>query len=148
VNALSIAILCAAGVAVAGCQSTPTMPGFPLHELPRQDLKSGGCALFLWQAGPPPRLLAMVRATPPAARIAVGDGLVDLPRVEASGAPVRGVAPRARYGDGGRTLTIDLVIEERPDLADGAAVPSGLLGFEQEGADSMAVPVSGMIACR
>ena len=148
-----------AGLVATGCQSgerpparpraaAATTSALPLGELPRQDLSPGGCALFLWQDGPRPRLLAMVRAAPPAARITVGGGLVDLPRIEAAGTPVRGIAPRARYGDGQRSLTLDLLIEERPDLADGAAVPSGSLGFEQAGGDAMAVPVSGMIACR
>lgn len=150
--------LSAAGLLATGCQTARPLPvsarpapaasGLVLGELPRQQLELGACALFLWQAGPPPRLLVMTRVSPPIARIVIGGAIVDLPRIEASGVPVRGVAPHARYSDGSRSITLDLSIEERPDLADGAMVPSGSLQFERAGGDAMAASVSGMIACR
>ena len=120
----------------------------PLGTLPRQALDRGSCAAFLWEVTEPPRLVLMLRAGSGAARAMFSGAVRDLAQAAASGEAVRGIAPKARYGTDGSALDVDLVIEERSGLADGAVIPSGTVNMQRPGGDTVVMPVSGMIACR
>lgn len=156
-KALALAALlllgaCAGAHLTAGIGNAPSpVPdGLPLGALPKQDLKPGECAIFLWKTGEGARLLLVAWPDPPRARILLDGKPVDLPRLPAAAgaAPVQGQDPHARYGDGAITLTLDLTIEARAGLTDGAVIPSGSLAFGRQNGESIVVPVRGLLGCR
>ena len=136
-------------IAPATVSNSASADGLPLGTLPRQDLSPGECGIFLWKAGENARLLLAATANPPVARIMLDGHIVDLPRIDGKGAGVvSGPDPSARYGDGRITLALDLVIEARRGLTDGAAVPSGVLRLDRADGESIVMPVVGLLACR
>lgn len=141
---------CAGGGRPAASSPSPVADALPLGALPKQDLKPGECAIFLWKAGQGARLLLAARANPPQARVLLDGKMVDLPRLPPTGAavPIQGQDPHARYGNGRVTLRLDLVIEERAGLTRGALIPSGSLAFNRQGGEEIIVPVRGMLGCR
>lgn len=138
---------CAADGGRAPAAAAPPADGVPLGSLPKQDLAPGECGIFLWKVGEGARLLLVARANPPVARIMLDGKVVDLSRIaSADAAPV--TDPKARYGDGATGIALDLAIEERQGLSDGAVIPSGSLRLDRAGGASFIVPVTGLLACR
>ncbi|WP_156678587.1 hypothetical protein [Sphingomonas profundi] len=128
----------------AGPAPSQRPDGIPLGALPRQALGAGECGLFLWKAAPSARLVLMAKSGPPTfARILLDGRPVDLPRL---GGGDFASEPTARYGDGRITLSLELSIENRRGLSDGAVV-AGSLGLERTDGDGFVLPVTGLLAC-
>lgn len=124
-----------------------SIDGLPIGVLPKQDLAAGQCAAFLWTRTPARALVAMVSANPALFRYAPGGVVTDLARTTAAGDTKFGLTPVAHYVAGDTQIDIDLTIEERGDLKDGAAVPAGTISIARAGADTVIVPVAGIIGC-
>lgn len=141
-------------LALAGCggahppATVSTMPvadGIPLGTLQRQSLGEGECGLFLWKAAPSGRLVLMAKSGPPPfARIILDGRQIDLPRL---GGGDLAADPNARYGDGRLTVSLDLTLERRAGLSDGAIVRAGSLRIDRTEGDGFTLPVSGLLAC-
>lgn len=142
-------LLLLAGCAAGGPRASvapPPADGIPLGALPRQALGKGQCGLFLWSGGAAARLVLVANSgPPPVARILLDGRVRDLPRI--GGAPADALADAtASYGDGTVTAALDLAIERREGLSDGA-VARGTIRVDRAGGDGFAVPVSGLLAC-
>ncbi|TVV74264.1 hypothetical protein FOY91_10345 [Sphingomonas solaris] len=142
-------------LASAGCGGGGARPvaaaavsdGIPLGALPRQALGTGQCGLFLWKPGAGARLVLMAKSGPPPfARLILDGRTLDLPRLggDAPADATADVTPR--YGDGQTTAALDLTIEPRRGLSDGA-VAHGSLRIERAGGEGFVVPVSGLLGC-
>lgn len=118
-----------------------------LQALPRQALPARGCAAYLWSRADR-RLVALAGADPASLRIALDGRATDYPRDGQTGAAAFGFAERTTYRSGDVTLTLDIAVAPREDLADGAAVPDGALTVTRAGGDAVVVPVAGLIGCR
>jgi hypothetical protein len=118
--------------------------GLPLGVLPKQDLAAGECGIFLWKQGEDAHLLLMAKGKPPFARVMLDGKPADIPRVSGESEN----QGHARYAGAGVTLDLDVTIEPRDGLTQGAMIPSGTLRLDQAGGDSYVVPVAGMLACR
>lgn len=142
---LIVSLLAGCAAPRADVRSAPSKAeDVPLGALPRQALEKGQCGLFLWRVGAEARLVLAVRSgPPPLARMMLDGRLLDLPRLPDSGPAFDS---SARYGDGQVTLALDLVIERREGLSDGA-VAGGSIRIDRSGAESFALPVSGLLAC-
>jgi hypothetical protein len=130
--------------------STPLaklVDGLPVGPLPRQELAVGQCAAFLWTQTPGHALVAMVSATPALIRYAPDGVVTDLPRTAMSGDDTYGLTPKSSYAGSGASIDINLTIEQRAALKDGAAVPEGTISISRAGADTVVVPVAGLIGC-
>jgi len=117
--------------------------------LGRQALPARGCAAYLWSRGPTPALVAMATADPATLRLALGGKPADYPRIAASGAAAGyGLAARTEYRLGGVTATLDLTLAARADLTQGAAVTDATLTIVRDGAETLVLPVGGLVGCR
>lgn len=125
----------------------PSVDGLPIGTLPKQELGAGQCAAFLWTRTPARALVAMVSANPAQFRYAPGGVVTDLALTSQSGDAKFGLAPVASFVGGDARVDLDLTIEERGDLKDGAAVPAGTISIGRTGADTVIVPVAGIIGC-
>jgi len=115
----------------------------------RQALPARGCAAYLWSRGPAPELVAMATAEPATLRLALGGKPADLPRIATSGAAAGyGLAARTEYRLGAVTATLELTLAARPDLTEGAAVTEAMLTVVQDGAETLVLPVGGLVGCR
>ena len=124
-----------------------SVDGLPIGALPKQDLGSGQCAAFLWTRTPARALVAMISANPALFRYAPAGVVTDLARTTMVGDAKFGLSPQASYASSDTSIAVDLTIEERGDLKDGAAVPAGTISITQSGADTLIVPVAGIIGC-
>ncbi len=138
---------------LAGCGASTPPPiaavavndGIPLGALPQQTLGKGECGLFLWKTGPGARLVVVAKSgAAPFARILLDGMLVDLPRI---GGGEIGQDPASRFGDGRITAALDLTIEPRRGLSDGAIVSGGSVRIDRSDGDGFVLPVSGLLAC-
>jgi len=123
----------------------PVDDGIPLGALPRQTLPPGQCGVFLWKAGPGARLVLTAKAEPAIARILLSGVQTDLPRT--AGGDIGAGQTRTTYSDGSTSVVLDLSVEQRPGLTQGAAIPSGSLRLDIAGGSSFVVPVTGLLAC-
>lgn len=154
---LGLSFLLAAGIADAAQKkggpqpAQPTMTasvdGLPIGNIPRQDLAQGKCAAFLWTQSPSHALVAMISSDPAFIRYAPGGVVTDLARTAMSGDGKYGITTQGSYAGGDSRIDIDLVMEDRPDIKDGTAIPSGTLSIGTAGADTVVVPVVGLIGC-
>jgi hypothetical protein len=111
-----------------------------------QDLPARGCAAYLWSRSEPPALVAM--AEPTRLRVQLGGKLVDLARATAEGDAGLGLARLTRYAGADVGVTLELQIEQRPDLTKGGLAREGTLTLERSGQDAVVTPVAGMVGCR
>lgn len=111
-----------------------------------QDLPAQGCAAYLWSRTEPPALVAM--AEPARLRVQLGGKVVDLARATAEGDAGLGLARRTHYASAEVGVTLELQIEQRPDLTKGALAREGTLTLERVGQDAVVTPVAGMVGCR
>jgi hypothetical protein len=135
-------------ILLAACGSGPK-PGKPvapieiglgLETLPDQDMPKDGCAVFLWRAGDPARLLLVARSDPPAAMVKLDGRVRSLPRTAVDGR-------RTSYADGEDRIAIEVTVEPRRGLKDGAVITEGSLTLDRAGGATMVVPVAGLIGC-
>ena len=142
-----LALLIALGV--AGQASAPQSPlaGLPIDVLPRQDLPTRGCAAYLFARGAAPAFVAMAGADPAQLRLSIGGVVTDMARTTQSGTGGFGFSGVTEYAGGGVTAVLDMKIETRGDIKDGAAVGEASLRIDRAGQDSFVVPVAGIIGC-
>ncbi|MEH3047086.1 hypothetical protein [Sphingomonas adhaesiva] len=143
---MTIALLLALLQAVV----TPaSIDGLPLGALPQQALPTKGCAAYLFTTGETRVLAAMVTADPGSLRIALDGTIADYPRVDgASGrAATLGFTPDARFAAGDVSATLDMRVEQRATLGQGAAVPTATLRIDRTGRDTIVVPMAGLVGC-
>jgi hypothetical protein len=128
-------------------QAMPATEGLPIAPLPPQNLPAAGCAAYLFAPGNRPVFLALAGADPAQLRVSLGGTVTDLARTAQSGAGSFGFAGSTEYAAGGVTAVLDMTIATRADLKDGAAVSDATLRIDRAGADSVVVPVAGIVAC-
>lgn len=142
-------------LALAACQAPappraapPALPddGLPLKSLGEPQPPESGCALFLWTVSPVRKLVLETRQGG-AARIALAEGEVVLPRTATQGPAVLGLTPGASYSDGRRSIAYAVAIQQRPDVRNGATVPRGTLRLDLAGGETVVMPVTGLIRC-
>ncbi|HEX8486841.1 hypothetical protein [Sphingomonas sp.] len=128
-------------------QSVALSPPGPIPGvLPKQALPSKGCAAYLWSVADR-SLVAMASADPGQLRMTIDGRIVDVGQAAARGAGDYGFAAVTDYAGGDLSATLDMTVARRPDLAAGAAVPSGTLTIARAGHDVVVVPVAGVIGC-
>ena len=143
---MTIALLLALLQAVV----TPaSIDGLPLGALPQQPLPPKGCAAYLFTTGETRVLAAMVTADPGSLRIALDGAVADYPRVDGvqGRGTTLGFTPDARFAAGDVSATLDLRVEQRATLGQGAAVPSATLRVDRAGRDTIVVPLAGLVGC-
>lgn len=114
--------------------------------LPRQALPATGCAAYLWSRDDR-RLVAVATADPASLRLSLGGMVVDVARTAQSGTGGFGFAGTTTYRSGDTSATLDLTIATQADLTAGATVPEATLTIGRDGADTLVLPVAGMIGC-
>jgi hypothetical protein len=124
-----------------------SVDGLPIGNIPRQQLAPGKCAAFLWTQSPSHALVAMISSDPPFIRYAPGGVVTDLARTAMGGDGKFGISTQGSFAGGDATIDIDLTMEDRADIKDGAAIPSGTLSIGKAGADTVVVPVAGLVGC-
>jgi len=125
-------------------QAAALLPG----SIGRQALPAKGCAAFLWDRGSSPALVAMATADPATLRLSIDGKPVDLPRAGQGGdAAGYGFARRTEYRLATVTARLELTVTARPDLTQGAAITDATLTVERSGADSVVLPVGGLVGC-
>lgn len=141
-------LLALAQVATAPAAPPPdSIDGLPLGTLPRQELPARGCAAYLFSTGQTRVLAAMVTADPATLRIVLDGSTRDLARAGAAGNASLGFNAETVYRGGEVTATVQLTIEPRPNLNNGAAVPSATLRLDRAGQDTLVVPLAGLVGC-
>lgn len=126
-----------------------SIDGLPLGALPQQALPAKGCAAYLFTTGGTRVLAAMVTAEPGSLRVALDGRIADYPRADnADGrAAMLGFTPDARYAAGDVSATLDMRVEPRATLGQGAAVPGATLRIDRAGRDTIVVPMAGLVGC-
>ena len=144
-----IALLLALAVANPPKQPAPPalIDGLPIAGLPRQAMPTQGCAAYLFSNGKTRTLVAMARAEPPTLRMAIDGTTADYSRGVQMGTAGFGFAATTEYRAGDVTATLDLTVQTRRDLSQGAVVDSGTLRIDRPGKDSIVLPVAGLIGC-
>lgn len=111
-----------------------------------QALPREGCAAYLWNLAEPPQLVAM--AEPGRLRIQLDGKPLDLARTAAEGAVALGLASRTVYAAADVTVTVEMKVVERPELAKGGLASEATLTVQRGSGDAVVLPVGGMIGCR
>jgi hypothetical protein len=144
-----IALLLALAVADPPRQTTPPSPidGLPIAGLPRQALPTRGCAAYLFSGGKTRVLVAMATADAATLRIALDGTVADYARGTQIGTAGFGFAATTEYRARDVTATLDLAVQPRRDLSQGAVVDSGTLRIDRPGKDTIVLPVAGLIGC-
>ncbi|KQT32206.1 hypothetical protein ASG29_10275 [Sphingomonas sp. Leaf412] len=122
-----------------------TIDGLPIGGLPRQVLPPKGCAAYLFTIGQTRTLAVMAGAD--ALRIALDGKPLDIARATATGPVAHGLSRDTEYRGTDVTARLTMTIEDRADLAQGAAVPDALLMLERPGKDAVAIPLAGLVGC-
>ncbi len=117
-----------------------------LGAIGRQDLPREGCAAYLWTVSEPRQLVAM--AEPGLLRLSLDGRPLDLARTAAEGSAGLGLAAVTRYAAGEVSATLELVVQEQPNMTKGALAPAATLTIARAGGDAMVTPVAGMVGCR
>lgn len=145
-------IIAAAGV-LACCApvrpppESPTPPARGLGVLPPQGAPRAGCALYLYHEAQGRRLVLSADSSDGAARIMLDGTVITLPLLSFDGIPQSGFSDRMRFGAGDVAVTVELAPDARTAMQGGAAIDGGSLRLDRAGADSVALPVQGVIAC-
>ncbi len=124
-----------------------TIDGLPIGGLPRQAMPTQGCAAYLFSAGKDRVLVAMASAAPGTLRVALEGSPADYARGTQSGSAGYGFATTTEYRGGDVSATLDLTIQTRKDLTQGAVVERGTLRIDRPGKDTIVLPVAGLIGC-
>jgi hypothetical protein len=141
-----IALLLA--LAAADPPSAPDMvDGLPIAGLARQSMPAQGCAAYLFSGGKTRTLVAVASAAAGTLRLAVEGPPADYARGTQVGSVGYGLGATTEYRGGDVTATLDLTVQTRKDLTQGAVVDSGTLRIDRPGKDSIVMPVAGLIGC-
>lgn len=124
-----------------------TAPLPALGALPPQALPPRGCAAYLWSRADR-RFVAVAGADPASLRLALDGRATDLPRESQTGAGAFGLPDRAGYRLGDLTATLEMTVQPRAEISDGAVVSEATLTIARAGGDATVVPVAGLIGCR
>lgn len=145
---MMIAFLIAVAQLAAPSPPAASIDGLPIGPLPAQSLPARGCAAYLFSTGNTRALAAMVVAEPAALRLTLDGKTIEMPRTGEAGATALGLSAESvyRYGDIG--ATVQLTVEPRPNLTEGAAVPSASLRIDRPGQDTIVLPLAGLVGCR
>ncbi|WP_260598612.1 hypothetical protein [Sphingomonas endolithica] len=122
-------------------------PGLPIAALPRQEMPARGCAAYLFTRGEKPVFMAMASADPAQLRLSLNGTITDIARAAQSGAGGFGFAGVTDYAGGDVRATLDMTIETRADVTDGAAVSAATLRIDRTGQDSVVMPLAGIVGC-
>jgi hypothetical protein len=133
--------------AAAAAPLLTSIDGLPFGEIPRQQLPATGCAAYLWSAGTTHALVAMASADPARLRISLDGAVTDLPRTAQVGLGGFGFYQTTTYQAGPITAILDMTVQQRAGLSDGALVSGGTLTLERTGKDTVVLPVGGLIGC-
>lgn len=126
-----------------------SIDGLPLGGLAPQSLPAKGCAAYLFSTGRTRTLAAVVGAEAGSLRVSLNGRVTDLARASQSAiGSGYGFATEATYRAGDVAATLQMTIVERADLRQGAGVPGALLRIDRPGADTLILPLAGMIGCR
>ncbi|MEH3036894.1 MAG: hypothetical protein PGN23_10465 [Sphingomonas adhaesiva] len=144
---MTIALLLA--LVQAAALPAASIDGLPLGALPQQALPAKGCAAYLFTTGETRVLAAMVTADPGSLRVALDGKVADYPRIDGTDgrAATLGFTPEARFAAGDVSATLDMRVEQRATLGQGAAVPTATLRIDRAGRDTIVVPMAGLVGC-
>lgn len=142
-----LALLMALGAAGQGAVSESPLAGLPIDVLPRQSLPTRGCAAYLFVRGTAPTFIAVAGADPAQLRLSIGGVVTDMARTSQSGAGSFGFAGVTEYAGGDIRAILDMKIETRGDVKDGAVVDEASLRIDRAGQDSVVVAVAGIVGC-
>lgn len=142
-----LALLIALGVAGQAAVPQNPLAGLPIDVLPRQALPTRGCAAYLFARGAAPAFIAVAGADPAQLRLSIGGVETDIMRTSQTGAGSFGFAGVTEYAGGDITAVLDMKIETRGDVKDGAVVDEASLRIDRAGQDSVVVPVAGIVGC-
>lgn len=143
-----IALLLVVAAATPPAQSPPaSIDGLPIAGLPRQALPARGCAAYLFSGGKTRTLVAMASAESATLRFSLDGTPADYARGMQTGTAGFGFAATTEYRGGDVTATLDLTVQSRRDLSQGAVVDSGTLRIDRPGKDTIVLPVAGLIGC-
>ena len=107
-----------------------------LTELPPQKAEPGRCRVFLWTRTEQPLRIAMIDESTRTMRMRKGKQMFDI----AEYAP-------GQYGGHGYTVLVNLDFADGNAIQNGQIIRSGSMRLEQQGGETMSVPVGGMRAC-
>lgn len=126
----------------------PPVSGLPIDVLPKQAMPAKGCAAYLFAKGEAPVFVAMASADPAQLRVSIGGTVTDVARTGQNGnGGGYGFAGVTEYAGSGVTAVLDMKVETRADLKDGAAVRDATLRIDRAGQDSVVMAVAGIIGC-
>lgn len=142
-----VALIPALFLLAAGDPPT-SIDGLPLGGLVPQSLPSKGCAAYLFSTGRTRTLAAVAQGEGGSLRISLDGRVADLPRVtQGAVGGGYGFTTDAAYRAGDVTATLQMTIVERPDLRQGGGVPDATLRIDRPGADTLILPLAGLIGC-
>lgn len=124
-----------------------SIDGLPIGGLPPQSLPAQGCAAYLFSTGKTRMLAAMAGAEAGTLRLAINGSPTDLVRSGQSGSAGYGFAATTQYVGAGFSATLDLSLQTRRDLTQGAMIDQGTLRLDRAGEDTIILPVAGLIGC-
>lgn len=128
-------------------KTPPSIDGLPLGGLPPQSLPVRGCAAYLFSTGKTRTLIAMASAEAGALRISINGAPADLARSTQAGSAGYGFAATTTYQGAGMSATLDLAVQNRRDLTQGAVIDQGSLRLDRPGEDTIILPLAGLIGC-
>ncbi|WP_341208265.1 hypothetical protein [uncultured Sphingomonas sp.] len=134
-------------LAAQAAAPAPAIDGLPIGALPQQALPARGCAAYLFSTGTTRTLAAMATADPGTLRLSIDGKVIDLPRTGATGTAPLGFNAENVYRRDDIVATVQMTVELRQNLTEGAAVPVATLRLDREGRDTVVVPLAGLIGC-
>jgi hypothetical protein len=117
-----------------------------LGTLPAQELANGQCGLFLWTNASEPRLV-FASLNDGNARMIINGTNLDLARNAAEGQEYYGQFELQSYYGPEMSVTLNMVIEQRSTIVDGAVIPSATLRVTEPNGWETVIPVGGLIGC-
>ena len=117
-----------------------------LGTLPPRELSEGQCGLFLWADVSNPRLVFSSERNGSAQMIINGEE-VTLARNAAEGRQYFGQFESQHFYSPNLNISLNMVIEQRPAMPDGAVVPSGTLRMIENSGWETVMPIGGVIGC-
>jgi hypothetical protein len=114
--------------------------------LPPQELAAGQCGLFLWTNSSDPRLV-FVSLSGGDARMVVDGEQLALARNAAEGQEYLGQFESQNFYSLEMNVALTIEVERRPNLVDGAVIPSATLRVTESNGWDTVIPVGGLIGC-
>jgi hypothetical protein len=114
--------------------------------LPPQELGAGQCGLFLWTNASEPRLV-FASLTGGNARMMVNGQELALARNAAEGQEIYGQFESQHFYSEAMDVALNIVVERRVAITDGAVVPSATLRVKERNGWETVIPAGGLIGC-